>query len=147
MQTSNNVWSLGLTVAQTLFDAGAIAAKVEGAQAARDAAIANYRQVVLTAFQGVEDQLATIRALAEQDSLRRAASADADRTEQLTLNQFLQGQVPYTTVVTAQVTALNARQTLSQLVSSQQAAAVALIQALGGGWHAPTVGETAAASP
>jgi NodT family efflux transporter outer membrane factor (OMF) lipoprotein len=147
LRASNNVWSLGLTVAQTLFDAGAIAAKVEGAQAARDAAIANYRQVVLTAFQGVEDQLATIRALAEQDSLRRAASADADRTEQLTLNQFLQGQVPYTTVVTAQVTALNARQTLSQLVSSQQAAAVALIQALGGGWHAPTVGETAAASP
>ena len=108
---------------------------MEGAQAARDVAIANYRQTVLTAFVAVEDQLATIRSLAEQDSERRAASADADRTEQLTLNQFLQGQVPYTTVVTAQVTALNARQTLSQLMSSQQAAAIALIQALGGGWH------------
>jgi NodT family efflux transporter outer membrane factor (OMF) lipoprotein len=136
-RTSGNVWSLGLTLAQTIFDAGAIAAKVEGAQAARDVAIANYRQTVLTAFVAVEDQLATIRSLAEQDSQRRAASADADRTEQLTLNQFLQGQVPYTTVVTAQVTALNARQTLSQLMSSQQAASVALIQALGGGWHAP----------
>ena len=42
-----------------------------------------------------------------------------------------------TTVVTAQVTALNARQTLSQLMSSRQAAVIALIQALGGGWHAP----------
>ena len=145
LRASSNVWSLGLSVAQTLFDAGAIAARVEGAQAARDVAIANYRQVVLAAFQGVEDQLATIRALAEQDSLRRAASADADRTEQLTLNQFLQGQVPYTTVVTAQVTALNARQTLSQLQSSRQAAAVALIQALGGGWHAPM--DQAAANP
>ena len=135
-RASGNVWSLGLTLAQTIFDAGAIAAKVEGAQAARDVAIANYRQTVLAAFVAVEDQLATIRSLAEQDSQRRAASADADRTEQLTLNQFLQGQVPYTTVVTAQVTALNARQTLSQLLSSQQAASVALIQALGGGWHA-----------
>ncbi len=133
---SNNAWSLGLSVAQTLFDAGATAARVEGAQAARDVAIANYRQTVLAAFQAVEDQLSTIRALAEQEGQRRAASTDADRTEQLTLNQFLQGQVPYTTVVTAQVTALGARQTLSQLMSSRQAAAIALIQALGGGWHA-----------
>ena len=143
-RTSGSVWSLGLTLAQTIFDAGAIAAKVEGAQAARDVAIANYRQTVLTAFVAVEDQLATIRSLAEQDSERRAASADADRTEQLTLNQFLQGQVPYTTVVTAQVTALNARQTLSQLMSSQQAAAIALIQALGGGWHQPDGASVAA---
>ena len=143
LRTSSNVWSLGLSVAQTLFDAGAIAARVEGAQAARDVAIANYRQAVLAAFQVVEDQLATLRSLAEQDGQRRAASADADRTEQLTLNQYLQGQVPYTTVVTAQVTALNARQTLSQLVSSQQAAAVALIQALGGGYAQPGAGAAA----
>jgi NodT family efflux transporter outer membrane factor (OMF) lipoprotein len=142
-RTSGSVWSLGLTLAQTIFDAGAIAAKVEGAEAARDVAIANYRQTALASFVAVEDQLATIRSLAEQDSQRRAASADADRTEQLTQNQFLQGQVPYTTVIVVQVIALNARQALSQLMASQQTAAVALIQALGGGWHAP--GETSAA--
>lgn len=135
-RASNNVWSLGLSVAQTIFDAGATAAKVEAARASRDAAIANYRAAVLTAFQSVEDQLSSLHALAEQEGARRAASADADRTEQLTLNQYLQGQVPYTTVVTAQVTALTARQTLSQLESSRQAAAIALIQALGGGWQA-----------
>ena len=137
LRASSSVWSLGLSVAQTLFDAGATAARVEGAQAARDVATANYRQTVLTAFQAVEDNLSNIRSLTEQEGSRRAASADADRTEQLTLNQYLQGQVPYTTVVTAQVTALSARQTLSQLMSSRQAAAIALIQALGGGWQAP----------
>jgi NodT family efflux transporter outer membrane factor (OMF) lipoprotein len=144
-RASNNLWSLGLSATQTLFDAGAIAARVEGAQAARDAAVANYRQTVLAAFQAVEDDLATSRSLAEQESQRRAASADADRTERLTLNQYLQGQVPYTAVVTAQVTALSARQTLSQLMESRQAAAIALIQALGGGWHASGADETAAA--
>ncbi len=137
LSASNSVWSLGLSAAQTLFDAGATRARVEGAQAARDAAVASYRQVVLGAFAAVEDQLATIRSLAEQEAQRRAASADADRVEQLTLNQYLQAQLPYTSVVTAQITALNARQTLSQLMSSRQAAAIALIQALGGGWHAP----------
>ncbi len=142
---SNNLWSLGLSAAQTLFDAGAIAARVEGAQAARDAAVANYRQAVLSGFQDVEDRLATIRSLAEQEDRRRAASADADRSEQLTLNQYLQGLVPYTSVVTAQVTALGARQTLSQLMSSRQAAAIGLIRALGGGWRASRRDEAAAA--
>jgi outer membrane protein TolC len=134
---SSNVWSLGLSIAQTVFDAGAIAARVEAAGAARDVAIANYRQTVLAAFQVVEDQLSTLHALAEEEGARRAASEAADRTEQLTMNQYLQGQISYTTVVTAQVTALSARQALSQLVASRQAAAIALIQALGGGWQTP----------
>jgi NodT family efflux transporter outer membrane factor (OMF) lipoprotein len=147
VSASNSVWSLGVTLAQLVFDAGATAARVEGAQAARDAAIARYRQTVLAAFQAVEDQLSTIRSLADQEANRRAASADADRTEQLTLNQYLQGQVPYTTVVTAQVTAFSARQTLSQLMSSRQAAAIALIQAMGGGWHEPGESPRTAQNP
>ena len=146
VNASSSVWSLGLSLAQTLFDAGATTARVEGAYAARDVAIANYRQTVLAAFQAVEDQLATIRSLAEQEGARRAASEAADRTEQLTLNQYLQGQVPYTTVVTAQVTALNARQALSQLMSDRQAAIVALIQAMGGGFEVPAQQADAAAS-
>lgn len=134
---SNAVWSLGLAVAQTIFDAGATTARVDQARAAHDAAVANYRQTVLTAFQAVEDQLATIRSLAGQEAQRRAASAAADRTEQLIQNQYLQAQVPYTTVVIAQISALNAREALSQLMSARQAATVALIAALGGGWQAP----------
>jgi NodT family efflux transporter outer membrane factor (OMF) lipoprotein len=144
IKASGNVWSLGLSVAQTIFDAGAIAARVEAAGAARDQAIADYRQTVLAAFQVVEDQLSALHALAEEEGARRAASEAADRTEQLTMNQYLQGQIPYTTVVTAQVTALNARQALSQLIASRQAAAVALIQALGGGWQAPELNPSAA---
>jgi len=139
---SNAVWSLGLSVAQTIFDAGATRARVEQAQAAHDAAVADYRQTVLAAFQAVEDQLATIRSLAEQEAQRRAASTAADRTEQLIQNQYLQAQVPYTTVVIAQVSALNAREALSQLMASRQAAAIALIAALGGGWHAPAAEAT-----
>jgi NodT family efflux transporter outer membrane factor (OMF) lipoprotein len=135
-KASNTVWSLGLAVAQTLFDAGAIKARVEGAEAGRDAAVARYRQTVLAAFQSVEDQLAQTRALAEQASLRLEASQAADLTEQQLLNRYAQGQVAYTDVVTAQATALSARRTLAQLASSRQASAIALIQALGGGWHA-----------
>ena len=38
-----SLWSLGLSVAQTLFDAGATQARVQGAEAARDAQVARYR--------------------------------------------------------------------------------------------------------
>ena len=133
----SSLWSIGLSVAQTIFDAGAIRARVAGADAARDAATARYRQIVLTACQAVEDQLSTTRSLSEQEALRRQASAAADLTEQQLLNRYRAGQVSYTDVVTAQASALSARRTLVQLVNSRQASAVALIQALGGGWHAP----------
>jgi NodT family efflux transporter outer membrane factor (OMF) lipoprotein len=132
---STTLWSLGVSVAATVFDAGATGARVDQATAARDAAAASYRQTVLTAFQAVEDQLATLHSLADQAESRRAASNAADQTEQQLLNQYRAGLVAYTNVVTAQASALSARQTLSQLASNRQAAAIALIQALGGGWH------------
>jgi NodT family efflux transporter outer membrane factor (OMF) lipoprotein len=132
---STTLWSLGVSAAATVFNAGATGARVDQATAARDQAAAQYRQTVLAAFQAVEDQLSTIHSLADQAESRRAASAAADLTEQQLLNQYRAGLVAYTNVVTAQASALSARQTLSQLASSRQAAAVALIQALGGGWH------------
>jgi len=134
---STSLWAIGLSVAQTIFDAGATNARVAQAEAGRDAAVAKYRQTVLAAFQAVEDQLSTARALAEQMALRRAASEAADLTEQQLLNRYKAGQVSYTDVVTAQASALSARRTLSQLTANRQASVVALIQAMGGGWHAP----------
>ncbi|HEX3142314.1 MAG TPA: efflux transporter outer membrane subunit [Rhizobacter sp.] len=133
---SNTLWSLGLSVAQVLFDAGATKARVEGAEAARDVAIARYRQTVLAAFQSVEDQLSTSRTLAAQETLRREASAAADDVERQVLNRYRAGQVSYTEVVIAQVSAFNARRDLLQLQANQQTTAVALILALGGGWQA-----------
>ncbi|RYF76214.1 MAG: efflux transporter outer membrane subunit [Comamonadaceae bacterium] len=132
---SDTLWSLGLSVAQVVFDAGAIGARVDAARAARDAAVARYRQTVLVAFQGVEDQLTATASLAQQEALRREASSAADRTEQQILNRYRAGQVSYTEVVTAQASALNARRTVLQVGANRQTAAVGLIQALGGGWR------------
>jgi outer membrane protein TolC len=119
-----------------VFDAGAIRARVAGAEAARDAAIARYRQTVLAAFADVEDQLAASRVLEQQQDLRRVAAIAADQVEQQILNRYRAGQVSYTDVVQAQVTALNARRALLQSQADRQTTAVALIQALGGGWRA-----------
>jgi NodT family efflux transporter outer membrane factor (OMF) lipoprotein len=133
---SNAAWSFGLSAAQTLFDAGATRARVQGARAAHEEAVARYRQTVLDAFAGIEDQLAATHILAQQQDLQRQASEAADKVEQQVLNRYNAGQVSYSEVVQAQVTALNARRTLVQTQSDRQTTAVALIQALGGGWHA-----------
>jgi len=131
---AGTLWSLGLSATQVIFDAGAIAARVDAARASYDAVTANYRRTVLAAFQGVEDQLTATASLAQQEVLRREASAAADRTEQQILNRYRAGQVSYTEVVTAQASALNARRTVLQVQVARQVAAVGLIQNLGGGW-------------
>ena len=133
---SASVWSLGLSAAQTLFNAGATTARVQGSEAAHAQAVARYRQTVLTAFQDVEDQLAATRVLLAQQDLRRQASQAADQVEQQVLNRYRSGQVGYTEVITAQATALNARRALVQAMADRQTTAVALIQSLGGGWQA-----------
>ncbi|MDP3230909.1 MAG: efflux transporter outer membrane subunit [Acidovorax sp.] len=136
-RASTTVWSLGLSIAQTIFDAGATAARVDEAQAARDGRIAVYRQTVLTAFQTVEDQLTVLRTLQEQEPLRREAVSASERTAQQLLNRYREGQVSFTEVVTAQASALSAQRSLLQLQVNRHLAAVTLVQALGGGWQAP----------
>jgi NodT family efflux transporter outer membrane factor (OMF) lipoprotein len=133
---SNSLWSIGASVAQSLFNAGATGAAVDSAKAGHAVAVARYRQTVLAAFADVEDQLAATRALAQQQALRQSAADAADQVQAQMLNRYKAGQVSYSDVVNAQATALSAKRALVQSQADRQLAAVALIQSLGGGWHA-----------
>lgn len=130
-------WSLGASLAQTLFDAGARDAAVQQAVAAQQAAGAQYRQSALTAMGQVEDQLTALDALARQIGHQKAAADAAAGAEQRTLNSYEAGLSDYTSVVTAQAATLGARRSLMQLQLQRQQAVIALVQALGGGWVAP----------
>jgi NodT family efflux transporter outer membrane factor (OMF) lipoprotein len=135
----NNLWSFGGSATDTLLDFGARPAQVRQARAAYDAAVANYRQTVLTAFQQVEDELATLRILEQQYQVQDQATKSANLAVQLTLNQYKAGTVAYTSVVTAQTIALTNGTTLLTLRQNRLTASVALIQALGGGWDAASL--------
>jgi NodT family efflux transporter outer membrane factor (OMF) lipoprotein len=132
----STLWSLGASVAETLLDFGARSARVAESRAAYDGTVANYRQVTLTAFQDVQDNLIAQEVLARQETYLRAASVAADKSEVTLRNQYRAGITVYTDVVTAQATALNARRALIQAQLDRQTAVAALIQALGGGWSA-----------
>lgn len=131
---SNNVWSLGGSAAQTLFDGGARSATVRAARAAYDQAVATYRQTVLTAFQQVEDALSSTRILQQQASAEAEAVALARRSVQIALNQYRAGTQPYTTVITAQNTALTDEQAALTVRENLLLSSANLIVALGGGW-------------
>ena len=135
LQLSNAVWSVGPQLAATLVDGGALKAQVEGARAKYDAQVAFYRQTILVAFQQIEDTLVQQRVLVLQEQVQRAAAAAAREAEQLSLNQYTQGTVPYTTVVTTQTAALGAEQTLLNIRLSRLTASANLVLALGGGWR------------
>ena len=128
------LWSLGFSGVQSLIDFGANKAKLAQSRAQFDQAAAVYRQAALTAFQQTEDNLAAIAAYAGISRSRDEAAASADKAETIARNQYLSGIVDYTTVITAQNTAFSARQTRIEAVVNRQAAAVALVQAIGGSW-------------
>jgi NodT family efflux transporter outer membrane factor (OMF) lipoprotein len=133
-KSANASHSAGASLSEALFNGGATRARVAGARAAYDQSVADYRQSVLTAFQDVEDQLASSRILTQQYELRRQASEAADETERITMNQYRAGTISYTDVVVTQTAALSARRALATIALDRQTTAVSLITALGGRW-------------
>ena len=129
-------WSLGSTVAATLFDGGARKALSDQAVAAYDQTVATYRGTVLTAFQEVEDNLAALRILAEEAGVQEGAVKAAQHSVELTKNRYLAGVVSYLDVVTAQTVALSNQRSAVDIARRRMTASVLLVKALGGGWSA-----------
>jgi NodT family efflux transporter outer membrane factor (OMF) lipoprotein len=132
----NRLWSLGASLFETLFNGGQRRALKEQAVAAYDAAVADYRETVLTAFAQVEDNLAALRILAEEARYQNDAVTEAELALKLANNRYGNGVTSYLEVVTAQSTALTNERLAVDLLTRRLTAGVALIEALGGGWHA-----------
>lgn len=131
----SSLWSFGLSdVTWPIFNGGLTNAQVEAARATYDQTVANYRQTVLAQFEQVEDQLSSLRILADQAAVQEGAVHAAQQAEELTLNQYRAGTVDYTSVITAQANALSNEQTALTILESRYVASVNLVTALGGGW-------------
>jgi NodT family efflux transporter outer membrane factor (OMF) lipoprotein len=134
VRASNSAWSVSAQLAETVYDGGLRGAQVDAARATYDQSVATYRQTVLTAFQQVEDQLSTLRILEQQAAVEARAVASAREAEQLVLNQYRAGTVPYTSVITAQTAALSNEESALTILQNRLTASVLLIESLGGGW-------------
>ncbi|WP_146646927.1 efflux transporter outer membrane subunit [Labilithrix luteola] len=128
------VWSIGASISQPLFDAGLRRATVDQYIAQYNATVAGYRQTVLTAFQQVEDFLATTAILSEEVDKQKEVVNLAERAFDLERSRYETGIDPYLNLMTQQQILLSSRQTLVNLQIQQMVSAVNLVQALGGGW-------------
>ena len=129
------VWSVGATLAQTLFDGGLRKAVTEQSRAIYQGTVANYRQTVLTAFQEVEDNLSALRILSQERQQQDAAVASSQRYLSLADVRYQSGIDIYLNVIIAQTALLNNQRMALNLQMEQLTASVQLIKALGGGWE------------
>ena len=134
-QVPNVAWAYGPQLTQLIFDGGLRDATVAAARAGYDSAVASYRQVVLAAFQDVEDNLASLRILGEQAVVQNKAAASAKLALKLVINQYKSGTVAYSSVITAQINAFAAEKSAIDVTGLRMTSAVGLIKALGGGWE------------
>jgi NodT family efflux transporter outer membrane factor (OMF) lipoprotein len=128
------LWSFGASVVEIAFDGGRRQALTEQARAAYDATVATYRQTVLTAFQGVEDALSTLRILEEEAEQQAKAVQAAEAALLLAINRYKGGITTYLEVVVVQSAALTAERVALDLLTRRMTATVLLIKALGGMW-------------
>jgi outer membrane protein TolC len=123
---------------------------VQQSRAFYDRNVANYRQTVLTAFQQVEDNLASLRILSQEIRQQDTAVNSAQRNLESATQRYQAGIDPYLNVITAQTTLLTNQQTAVNLRRDQMTASVQLIEALGGGWDAaqlPSVKDVSQVTP
>jgi NodT family efflux transporter outer membrane factor (OMF) lipoprotein len=133
----SKVWSLGASVTQPLFSGGRLGAGVDFAQAGYDATVGNYRRVVLTAMQEVEDGITGLADLERANAQARTAVTTARHVLDLANARYEGGATTYLDVITAQQALLSAERLSAQLGGQRLLTAVFLIKALGGDWQAP----------
>lgn len=128
-------WSIGAQLTQVIFDGGLRCAQVTAATANYHATVANYREIILTTFQSVEDNLAGLRILAQEVAQQKQAVAAAQKALYLTLQDFAAGTAAYTAVIVAQNNLYATEKTAIDISGRRMTDAVGLIENLGGGWR------------
>jgi NodT family efflux transporter outer membrane factor (OMF) lipoprotein len=133
---ASRTWSAGPGLSQTLFDFGRRGATLQGTEASYDATVASYRETVLAAFEQVEDDLSSLRYLAEEAAQQQEAVTAANQSLALEIERYKAGTDSYLNVITTQTIALNDQQQAVTLLQRRMVSAVDLVKALGGGWDA-----------
>lgn len=128
------VWSAGANLFQPIFHGGTLLHQRRAAVAAYDSAAAQYRSVVLSAFQDVANVLDALQADAGIVQAQMVAAQSATDSLEITRKQYQIGAASYLALLNAQQAYQQTRIALAQARASRYADTAALFQSLGGGW-------------
>jgi len=134
LASGNTFWSVGGNITQTLFQGGTLLHQKRGAAAALDAAGAQYRAVVLAAFQNVADTLTALQLDADAVNADLKAEQAAAESLKATRHNVELGLASYLALLTVQQAYSQAALNLAQAHANRYSDTAALLQALGGGW-------------
>lgn len=135
-KSGSDVGSVGPAISLPIFEGGRLRAGLRGAEADRDAAVAAYDQALTEAFRQVADAVASEKALSGQLADRRAALAASEDAYRIARLRYQGGLSTYQSVLIAEQGVLRRRRAVADLQARAFALDVALVRALGGGFHA-----------
>lgn len=127
----------GLT--QLIFDGGRTRSRVRAQEAAAEGALANYKKVVLTSLEDVENALTALQAAKDRQAQFAIALDASNNAAILSRSQYRAGLTDITTLNTNESALLSAQNGLSNARADQAQALVQLYLALGGGWDSNSV--------
>ncbi len=131
-----NIWNFGLNLTQPIFRGGELRAKKRSAQAAYDAALADYQQTVLQALQQVADTLTALQNDAHELQARDDAAQQAQASLDIAQAQYSAGGVSQFGLLDTQRQVLQTALDRTRAQADRFADTAALFQSLGGGWQA-----------
>jgi len=131
----SGIGAVGPALSLPIFDVGRLRANLRGAQADRDEAVAAYDSAVTEALREVADAAASARSLQVRLAESRAALADNEGAYKVATLRYQGGLSTFQSVLLAEDALLSQRRVVSDLESRGFTLDIALVRALGGGFH------------
>jgi len=137
LELPSRMWTLGAAATGTVFNGGATGGTVRIAAADYTAAVALYRQTILTAMEEVENGIVGLAQLSRAEAESAASVASAQKALAIANDRYAGGVDTFLDVFTAQQALLADQRETVQIEGQRVLAAVYLVKALGGDWQAP----------
>jgi NodT family efflux transporter outer membrane factor (OMF) lipoprotein len=132
----SRIGSIGPAVRLPIFEGGRLNANYRGAAADYDAAVASYNATLIQALQDIADDAVSARALETRLSESRKALAGSTAAHDVALQRYRNGVANYLDVLSAEDAMITSRRTVADLETRAFSLDIALVRALGGGFHA-----------
>jgi NodT family efflux transporter outer membrane factor (OMF) lipoprotein len=131
------------SISAPIFQGGALRAQIENARGGADAALGSYRAAVLTALEDVENALTSNRN-ARRREVELANAEEASRNAAIyARSQYQAGLIDFQQLLDAERSLLSSQDGRSTARADRASATVQLYRALGGGWQAAPLPQTA----
>lgn len=140
------IGNLVSSITAPIFNGGQIRAQIEGQRASADAALATYRQTVLTALEEVENALTSLTAAERREREVIAAADAAENAVLLARSQYQAGLIDFQALLESERSLLSSQDSRATARANRATATVQLYKALGGGWQAAPTPATALSS-